>query len=192
MKRLLIVAMLILIVPASGIAASATLGLYFCPHMYYFPAGPYEVFEAHLYIVQNEYSVTGIQYALETPSDPTHSLLVLLGIEYPFNHTVDIGDPWTGHAVTYNPPMDCYPYGYDLMMTYTFMTTVECEQMWDYQIYVVGHPDAGLEHPVYGGLYGTYAPYHEAFDIGGLMSVICPTEVDAKEESWGAIKSMYR
>lgn len=192
MKRLLIAASILLLVPVAGMAATATLGIYFCPQMYYYPEGPYTEFRAHLYIVQDEYKIAGIQYSLETPTDPTHSLLVLLGVEYPFEYAVDIGHPFTGHAIVYSPSVSCYPYGYALLATYRFITTVECEQMWDYLIIVGPHPDPGLEDPVCGGLYGIQGEEKEPFCIGGLTSVICPTEVDTKDESWGAIKSMYR
>ncbi len=192
MKRVLLVMIALLVIPGFA-AATATLGAYIDGFLVSCQDIPVQTpFDAYLYIVQDEYEVTGIQYALETPSDPSHNQLVLLSVEYPFEASVWLGDPWNGHAISYSPPVSCYPYGYGMMVKYEFMKMVECPDMIDYQLVVVGHPDPGLAHPTYGSLYGTYSPDHEAFPIDGLTTVFCPLETDVQEESWGAIKSMYR
>lgn len=189
MKRVLLAVAAILIIPGMVLAASSTLGVYVDGKLYYTPpTAPYE-FTAYLVIVEDEYQITGVQYALSLTNP---SQLVLLNVEYPFEYSVGIGDPINGHAITFSPPVSTYPYGYRWLVKYTFLVVVPCPDMWDYHVDVVGHPDPGLEHPVYGGLWGTYAPDHEAFDIDGLSLVICPFETDAKDESWGAIKSMYK
>ncbi len=191
MKRVLLALLAVLVIPSMAMA-TATVGVYVDGKLFYSPPAASTPFDAYLYIVQDEYQVTGIQYALYTPADPDHNNLVLLDTEYPFEASVWIGGPWNGHAITYSPPLDCYPNGYDILVKYTLMTMVDCPDMYDYQMYVGPHPDPGLEHPEYGGLYGTYAPDHEAFPVDGLTTIFCPFETDAQEESWGAIKSMYK
>jgi hypothetical protein len=193
MKRVLLAMLAILVIPGMVLAASATIGVYVDGgKLYYSPAGAYTAFDAYLYVVQDQYKITGVQYMLETPSDPTHSQLVLLNIEFPFQYSIDIGDPWNGHAITYSPPVDHYPYGYAMLVKYEFLTQVDCPDMLDYLINVVDHPDTGLWIPECDGLYATYPPNHEPFCLDGLTTTLCPTETDAEEESWGAIKSMYK
>lgn len=47
-------------------------------------------------------------------------------------------------------------------------------------------------HPDSGEICGTFAPENEPFPIAGMISIICPGLVGTQEESWGAIKSLYR
>jgi hypothetical protein len=186
MKRVLLAMLALLLIPGMAMGA-ATLGVYINGKLSYSPAlgSP---FEAYLYIVTNDYDVAGIQYML----DYDISKLGLLNTEFPFYYSVDIGDPLSGHAVTYSPPVSTYPNGYAWLVKYEFVTLVDCPDMFDFPISVVGHPDPGLQHPVYGGLYGIYPPNMVEFDVDGLTTVLCPFETDTEEESWGAIKSMYK
>jgi hypothetical protein len=48
-----------------------------------------------------------------------------------------------------------------------------------------------VPHPQSGGLRGTFAPENEFLPIGGRASVR-PYQIGLQEESWGAIKSLYR
>ncbi|MDD3643583.1 MAG: hypothetical protein PHQ19_09000 [Candidatus Krumholzibacteria bacterium] len=143
------------------------------------------MFKAHLAIVQSEYYVTGVEYSLVTPNDPTHLQFGIIGYEYSPNYALHLGDPWIGHAITFWPPLTGYPEGYDVMVTYLCMTFVPCAEMWDYPIVV--SPD-----PTTGQLRGTYAPDNNFFSIVGLSSYLCIDAIAVEEESWGAIKSMYR
>ncbi len=70
-------------------------------------------------------------------------------------------------------------------MNYEFMLVVPCSQATNYTIEVGPNPGSGY-------LRGTYAPDNDFFDIIGLTSYLCPEGVATEEESWGAIKSMYR
>ena len=77
------------------------------------------------------------------------------------------------------------------MLEYTFMARVECYDMMNFTIDVVGNPNA-VPDPIYGELFGITAPYMDTFDIEGLQSIVCPEpETPTQEESWGAIKSLY-
>jgi len=72
------------------------------------------------------------------------------------------------------------------------MTTAPCENLVDYYINVVGDPN-GITDPLYGDLYGTYPPLMEHFGVTGLSTIVCPENpTPAENESWGAVKSMYK
>lgn len=186
MKRVLLAVAAILIIPGMVLAASSTLGVYESGRLFYSPpTAPYE-FTAYLVIVSDQTLVTGVQYALEIYDPGT---VILMGTEFPFEYSVGVGDPINGHAIVFSPPVSMYPYGYRWLVKYTFLALPGCLNN---KVDVVAHPDPGLEHPVYGGLWGTYAPDHEPFDIDGLSFSVCPEVTDAKDESWGAIKSMYK
>ena len=182
MKRVLLTVAALLI-PSILMAAPATVGVYFDGSLAYNPPGVGVPFVGALYIVQNEYYVTGVEYSLQTPNDPAHAQFIITGYSYPPNHSLTLGDAFNGHSVTYWPPLTGYPTGYDLLVTYECRVLAPCDAMWDYPI-VIG-PDPGS-----GYLRGTYSPDNDFFDIIGLTSVLCPMEFGTEESSWGAIKSM--
>jgi hypothetical protein len=183
MKRVLLTVAVALLIPSAVFAFTPMVGVYFDGSLAYTPAAPYTPFVAALYIIQSEYYVTGLEYALETPMDPTHLQFSILGYNYPPNHALALGDAFAGHSITYWPPLTGYPTGTDLLVTYECMVFAPCEDMWDYPIIVGVSPDSGF-------LRGTYTPDNEFFDIVGLTSHLCPTEVATEESSWGAIKNL--
>lgn len=186
MKRVLLTVAVALLIPSILMAAPVTVGVYFEGSLAYTPPGgtgtPYI---GALYMIQNEYYVTGIEYSLVTPNDIDHTKFIITGYTYPPNHQLSLGNAWTGHSITYWPPLTGYPDGYDLLVTYECINLEVCSKMRDYPICVGAHPDSGH-------LRGTYAPDHEFFDIIGLTSYLCPNQIGTEEESWGAIKSMYK
>jgi len=191
MKRVLLTVAVALLIPSLAGAWIPTVGVYNAGKLHYTPVWDVSTsvqFEMELYIVQDELFVTAIEYALYVPDDPvgppTPAYFAILGVTYPPNHVLEMGDVWLGHSITYWPPFTGYPTGYDLLCTYTCMTLVPCDDMWNYRLVVGPHPDTGE-------LRGTYAPNAEFFDIIGLTTYICPYDIGVKEESWGAIKSMY-
>ncbi len=186
MKRVLLTVAVALLLPGMLVAANPTAGVFFDGFLTYDPT-PITNFKGQLYIVQDTYYVTAIEYALYTPTDPGHTQLFLMGVTYPENHVLEMGDPWGGHSITYFPPLTGYPNGYDLLCTYTFMTAVPCSEM-EKGAYP-GYPIVVGPHPVTGELRGTYAPNAELFDIDGLTSLLC-AEIAVEPSSWGAIKSM--
>lgn len=181
MKRVLLTVAVALLIPSILMAAPATVGVYFDGKLTYTPTGVGHPFVGALYIVQSDYYMTGLEYKLYTPGYD----FIITGVTYPPNHSLDLGDPMNGHAITYWPPLTGYPDGYDLLVTYDCVVVVPCSQATNYTIEVGPHPDSGF-------LRGTYAPDNNFFDIIGLTSYICPEGVGTEEESWGAIKSMYR
>jgi hypothetical protein len=185
MKRVLLTVAALLI-PSILMAAPVTVGVYFHGSLAYTPtAGPGVPFVGALYMVQNEYYVTGLEYSLVTPNDPAHSQFIITGYTYPPNHSLTLGSAFAGQAITFWPPLTGYPDGYDLLVTYECRVLAPCAQMWDYPIVVSADPGSGY-------LRGTYAPNNYFFEITGLTSFICPEQIGTEEESWGAIKSMYR
>jgi hypothetical protein len=185
MKRVLLTVAVALLIPSILMAALPTVGVYFDGTLTGPAAGAYGTFKGSLYIVQNEYYVTGVEYSLVTPNDPAHAQLIIMGYTYPPTHALTLGDAWLGQALTYWPPLTGYPDGYDLLVTYEFMALVDCVDMPDYPIVVSPHPDSGF-------LRGTYSPNNDFFEIIGLTSYLCPEQIATETESWGAIKSMYR
>lgn len=184
MKRVLLTVAALLI-PSILMAAPATVGVYFDGTLTGTHPGAYTPFIGSLYIVQSEYYVTGVEYSLVTPNDPAHAQLIIQGYTYPPSHSLTLGEAWGGQSLTYWPPLTGYPEGYDLLVTYQFLALAECVDMPDYPIVVSPHPDSGY-------LRGTYSPNNDFFEITGLTSFLCPESIATEEESWGAIKSMYR
>jgi hypothetical protein len=188
MKRVLLTVAVALLIPSILMAAPVTLGVYIDGGLTYTPT-QYEPFRAGLYIVQSDYYVTGVEYQLLKPD----VFFVIESWEFPPNHALDLGNPLDGQSITYWPPLTGYPNGYDLLVSYNCRFLLPCydavEAPTGASNYMLGiGPD-----PSSGYLRGTYAPDNEFFDIIGLPTYICPEEgVGTEEESWGAIKSMYR
>jgi hypothetical protein len=183
MKRVLLTAAVALLIPSLVGAWTPTVGVYFDGKLTYTPAAPFTIFRADLVITHSpEYYVTGIEYSLVTP-DPTK--FGIINWEFPPNYVQQLGDPFNGHAITYWPPLTGVPLGYDLLVTYNCMAFAPCHDMWNFPIVVSADPRSGY-------LRGTYAPYNDKFYPIGLTSYLCPEGIGVEEESWGAIKSMYR
>lgn len=187
MKKVLLLLTAVLLVPGL-LSAQATMGVYFeGGGMAYSPVAP--VFEGTMYLHNADYYVTAVEYILATPLDPGHALVMLIGTSYPDNMSVELGDPFDlilGHSLTYWPPLNGYTPGYNLLATYTFfMPGGPCVGIVDYPLVVAANPSSGY-------LRGTYHPDNLTFPIIGLTSILCPDLVAVEEESWGAIKSLYK
>jgi len=182
MKRVLLTVAVALLIPSILMAAPVTMGVYFDGKLAYTPpAGPGVPFTGALYIMQSDYYITGVEYQLIRPD----LNFLIAGVTYPPSHSLDLGDPFNGHSITYWPPLTGYPVGYDLLVTYECVMLAPCSQATNYELIVGPHPDSGY-------LRGTYSPDNDFVDIIGLHSYLCPEGVGVEDESWGAIKSMYR
>lgn len=181
MKRVLLTLAVALLIPSILMAAPVTVGVYFDGSLAYTPDSPSQPFLGSLYMIQNDYYVTGVEYSLTIPDFN----FLIAGYNYPPSHALSLGDAFNGHSITYWPPLTGYPDGYDLLVNYECYLVVPCSQATNYTIEVGPHPDSGF-------LRGTYSPDNDFFDIIGLTSWLCPEGVATEEESWGAIKSMYR
>jgi hypothetical protein len=187
MKKVLLVLIAALVVP--GLLSAQTMGVYFenPGQMAYTPVAP--VFEGLLYLHNADYYVTAVEYMLSAPLDPTHVLVQLIGTSYPDNMSVELGDPFDtvlGHSLSYWPPLNGYTPGYNLLATYTFyMPNGPCVGIVDFPLVIVANPSSTF-------LRGTYHPDNLTFPIIGLTSILCPEQVGVEEESWGAIKSLYK
>jgi hypothetical protein len=186
MKRVLLTLAVALLIP--GMLNAATMGAYFGfggSQMAYSPPAPFSFFDVYLYLHNSNYYVTAVEYQLQTPLDPGHALFAYQGVEYPDNMSVDLGDPFVGHSITYWPPLNGYIPGYNLLATLKdCYITGPCGSIIDYPLVIGPHPDSGE-------LRGTFTPDHDFFPISGLTSILCPVEFAAEETSWGAIKSLY-
>jgi hypothetical protein len=184
MKRALLIISVMLLFPGI-VAAEGTVGVFF--------DGPYvmthcpetgEWFTAYLYMHAAEYYITGIEYQLLTPMDPGHTMIMMGPVEYPDNSTLQLGDPFSGHTITYWPPLNGYMPGYNLLCSFTFYAAA-AGGLEEYPLVIGPHPDTGE-------LRATYYPNNLYFYPAGLTSLLCPTVTATEEESWGAIKSLYR
>ena len=191
MKRVLLLLVIALLIPGM-LWATATMGVFFgyTPGLMAMSPPPFTEFDAYLYLHHADYYVTAIEYSLITPDDPGHAWFSISSVTYPDNKSIHDGDPFSGHSIAYWPPLNGYMPGYNLLCSYKCYTFEPCWSeggaMIDYEIVVGPHPDSGY-------LRGTFTPDNEFFDIIGLTSVLCPeVPVAVGDESWGAIKSVYR
>ena len=187
MKRALLILVAAILIPGI-VNAQPTVGVFFeTPGSIYYYPETNEVFKAYIYLHNAEYYVTGFEYQLLTPMDPTHDMLWLQSVQLPDNSTLQIGSPYSGHSVTYWPPINGFLPGYSLMVTLSFYVPAGCgpEGIEDYPM-VIG------PHPVSGELFCTYSPNNDYFYPIGLTAILCPVGTSVREDSWGAIKSLYR
>jgi hypothetical protein len=151
----------------------------------------FSFFDVYIYLHNADYYVTAVEYQLVTPDDPTHVFFSYSAeIVYPDNMSIIDGDPFNGHSIAYWPPLNGYVPGYNMICKLECFTTEDCWDnggtLADYDLVIGPHPDSGE-------LRGTYHPDMLPFPIFGLTSFLCPQEmVGVEEESWGAIKSLYR
>jgi hypothetical protein len=185
MRKLLLAFAIALLIP--GMLNAATLGVYFgyAPSQMAGSPAPFSFFDIYLFLHSAEYYVTAVEYQLLTPVDPTHALFAVTDVSYPDNKTVTLGDPFSGQAIAYWPPLNGFVPGYNLLATFRCVTFAPCGSLVDYPLVIGPHPGSGE-------LRGTFAPDNEFFPVTGLTSIICPEQIGAQEESWGAIKSLYR
>jgi hypothetical protein len=187
MKRVLLTIAVALLIPSILAAAPITIGVYYEGSHACVPPAPGVPFTVSLYMVQGEYNVTAIEYALEmldAVGGPS-GVISIQGWTLPGGSETELGNPIDGHSVAYWPPLNGFPVGYDLLVNYSIVTFAPCEQMTDHHINVVPHPDTGL-------LRCTTAPDGDKVEMVGLTLWFCPSEVGTQESSWGAIKGQYR
>jgi hypothetical protein len=190
MKRALLVTVVALLFP-TVLNALVTMGVFFTPWPGRLSAYPpsFEYFDAYLYLHNADLSVTAVEYQLLTPADPMHAMFLITEVSYPELMSVYLGDPWSGHSITYWPYLNGYSPGYNLLCKYECFMLDPCWDegggMADYPIIIGPHPDSGF-------LRGTFYPGNDTFPIIGLTSIVCPMVIAAEESSWGAIKGQFR
>jgi hypothetical protein len=145
------------------------MGLYFDGHRFYRPPGQFVLFEGQLLLSGADTLVSAVEYGLQTPFDPSHNILIITGVEYPDNSPIQIGNPWSGHSISFWPPLDGTQ-EYNLLCTITFLMFYTCDQipLYDAPIVIGPSPDSGY-------LRGTSYPGHILFDIFGETSYLCPS-----------------
>jgi hypothetical protein len=191
MKRVLLVMALALLVPAM-LNAQATMGVYFDPwpgKMHISPPA-FTPFDAWLYLHNANLPVTAVEYQLQTPMDPTHSLFSLTVQGYPDLYSIHMGDPWNGHSIAFWPYLNGYTPGYNLLCK--FMCFLPIDACWDMGGAIADYPVIVGPHPDSGYVRGTYYPNNDPFPIIGLTSIVCPYLIATEESSWGAIKGQFK
>ena len=189
MNRVLILLVVAALLIPGIVGATATMGVYFAPGVMSYSPTAFNQFQAYLYLNNADYYVTAVEYQLQTPSDPSHAFFTINSVEYPDNVSVTLGDPFSGHSISFWPPLNGILPGYNLVCTYNCYTFEPCwndgGQLVDYPLVIGPHPDSGE-------LRGTYSPDNNTFPIIGMTSILCPQEIANEQESWGAIKSLYK
>lgn len=185
-KKALLVGLLLL-VPCT-ISAAITLGMYFdnVPSQMAFDPAALTLFDAFLYISKTNCGTTFVEYQLFTPDDPTHLYFDIAGIDYPDNVSVTLGDPFTGHAISYWPPIDG-SIGYNILCKLSCYTIEPCWSdgglLADFPIVIGPRQETGL-------LRISCYPYGDIIPVIGLTSILCSKEVSTGDSSWGTIKNM--
>jgi hypothetical protein len=158
---------------AAAAAQPITLGVYFDPDQHVMGAYPeiFTPFNAYLILEDAPYDVTGVEFSLQTTHDPYHTMLVLLGFSFPQENTLHIGDPFSGIAIVYWPPLDGLANDRLLVCTLEFFLFEPC---YCHDGSTMDYPIAIGPNPYSGGLYGSFAPDNELFEIIGLTSLLCP------------------
>jgi hypothetical protein len=193
MKKVLLLLTAVLMVPGLAFALNPTIGVFFdTPGQMTYSPTVYVPFNGLLYVHNADYYITAVEYFLSTPDDPTHALVYLTGTSYPDNFAVELGDPFDltiGHSISYWPPLNGTTPGYNLLATYEFLMIEPC---WDAGGGIMNYRLVIVQNPGSGFLRGTSFPDNLPFDMTGLTSYLCPFEIGVEEESWGAIKSLYK
>jgi hypothetical protein len=192
MKRVMILFITALLMIPGALYAQYV-GVYFDlyepPHqMHYYPE-PFIGFDAHLYLLGADCFITGVEYMLATPTDESHLQFVVSTVEYPARKVADIGSPFSGHSIVYDPPLYGFSPGYNLLCTFKCFVMDSC--------YTIGggitdYPVIVVPHSFNASVIYTCSPDHEELPAVGLTSMLCPESYAVKKESWGAIKSQYK
>lgn len=184
MKGTLIITLLILI-PVSTLA-QPTLGVYFdpWPGKMHIEVECEHIYHAYLYGHNIDCMLTAVEYELDMPAD----LSVIL-TTYPPEYQIHMGSATTGHSITYWPPLNGWTPGYNILATYSILAQDCCT--WHGGT-LVDKPMVIIVHPKGGQVAGTCYPDNAIFDFIGLTSTICPEVISVEEQSWGAIKALYR
>lgn len=181
------IALLVLLIPAAMVAAP-TLGIYFTGvpgEMRYFPSFSGETFYGYIYGHNIDCYLTAVEYMLEVPAG-----IYVTDVEYPKNYQIHMGDPLTGHSVAYFPPFNGFVPGYNMLLTIEFIALEYCMQdggtLLNAPVVIVAHPGSGI-------IAYTCYPDMGISEFVGLTSLLCPEEwIGVEEESWGAIKALYK
>jgi hypothetical protein len=196
MKRVLLTVAVALLFPSLLSAAPVTIGVYYEGSIAITPI-PWEYYDVALYMVQGEYDITAVEYVLSfkdiagVPYDPTTGpVRFVFGSKVlPPKAQAEIGDPidpTLGHSITFWPPLNGFPNGYDLLCSFQiYLHNSDCEQVVNHRIDVEANPASTY-------LRATYAPDGDKVDMVPLSFWICPDVNSVEEESWGAIKSLYK
>jgi hypothetical protein len=176
MKRIVMILILCLLVilcrAETAESKTTTLGLYFDPYGYrnFNLPPPFSFYDAYVILMDADHLVTGVEFMVSTPGDPSHHHFIMAGFSLP-EGSLNIGDPLSGIGIVYWPPLNGFSGEPLLICTLKCLSLETCYtsggDLLDYPITVTAHPESGE-------LRGTYAPYNEFFPILGLTSFLCP------------------
>lgn len=184
--RAALITLVVLLLPAA-LLATPTMGVYFTwtpVQMTYSPT-PYEEFTGYVYLQNTECYVTAAEFRIDPPAG-----IMLASFEIPPG-SLNLGDPESGIAITYWPPLNGYYPGYNLLCTIGFVAMKWCVGGGGGGATLQDAPVIILPHPETGRISTTCWPENMIFDVNPMTSIICPSQIGVHEKSWGAIKSLY-
>jgi hypothetical protein len=184
--RAALIALIVVIFPAA-LFANPLMGIWFDYRagMTYSPA-PHESFVGYVYADNVACYLSAVEFAV-SPLPPT---IYYDGFTVPEGSLL-IGDPITqaGVSITYFPPLNGFFPGYNELCKLYF--TAEEDWCYQYGGTLVNLPLAIIPHAETGLIQGACFPEGNLFEFTGLTSILCPHEIGVKNESWGAIKSLF-
>ena len=187
MKSIVIALILLLMFPAV-LFADVTMGIFFdeTPYtMHYYPTHM-EEFVGYIITHNIECQLSAVEFALDIPAGIWPG-----DIDIPEGSLI-LGDLMTGLSITYWPPLDPALTGYNFLCSIHFLAVDWCIMcggtLADAPIKV--KPSQRGQLPPFLG--GTCWPNNEKVEMIGLTSILCPQYIAVEEESWGAIKSLFK
>ncbi len=186
MKAIVIVTTLLLLIPAA-LLGEGTIGVFFDGGytMHYY-AQEMEEFTGYIYAHAAPCRLSAAEFALEIPTG------VLPGVPEVPEGSLVLGGLTTGLSITYWPPLDVYETGYVLLASVPFLSVDWCIQcggtLADAPMKVI----PAIRYPLEPFLGGTCWPDNNKVEMIGMTSIICPQYIAVEEESWGAIKSLFK
>ncbi len=164
--RAAIIALIVMLLPAA-LFAGQTMGVYFTytPNRMYYSPEPFEEFVGYVYGHHLPCYVDAVEFSIQLPPG--------IGWTLPPEGILQIGNPLTGLAIAYWPPLNGFYPGYNLMVTLHLFADQAGACLWKGGS-LVNAPIQVLPNPESGYLQCTCYPEHYLEQIVGLTSVLCP------------------
>lgn len=183
--RAAIIAIMILMLPAALFAGQVGVFFTYTPNQMWFSPAPFEEFVGYVYGHSLPCYVQAIEFAVELPPG-----IELDGWTLPPEGILQIGNPLTGIAIAYWPPLNGFYPGYNLLLKIYLFADQAGACLWKGGS-LVNAPLRILPNPESGHCQVACYPDATLMEVTGLTSIICPDQIATEESSWGAIKSLF-
>lgn len=183
--RTAIAVLVVALLPAAALA-TGTIGIYFTynPGQMVYSPGPMEMFDGYMYLHNSQCDlIGGVELKIELPPS-----IGLMGYILPEGGQVVTESG--GSSFIYASYMNGISPGYNLLCTLRLIATDWCSAdsgtLIDAPIRIVPHEITGKIQ-----IACMTTPHIELIEAQGLTSILCPQSIGTKNESWGAIKSLF-